>query len=313
VHALRYSLKRLLQLVPTLVFVSLAVFVLNHMAPGNPARILLGQHAYPSSVLKLERQLGLNVPLWQQYLLFLWHAVHLNLGISYQYRTPVVPIIEQHVGVTALLAVLSVCVTFVVSLTLAVASAVRRDGAVDHTVRVASMVLFAMPPFWIGIMLILLLAVDVPIFPVEGFGGSLGADLYHIVLPVLTVSAGGVVFILRSLRAKILQILSSDFVDAARSRGLSSARIVWRHVVPNALISTVTLLALNLGGLLGGAVIVENVFGLPGLGQLLVQAVEARDYPLVEGLALFFALCVITANFLADVTYSLLDPRVSLE
>lgn len=310
---LRYGVRRLAQLVPTLILVTLSVFVLSHLAPGNPARIILGQHAYPAAMRQLERELGLNVPLWQQYLLFVWHAVHLNLGISYTYRTPVGPIIGQHIGVTVYLVVLSIALTFVLSLAVAVASAVRVDGLVDHVVRVAAMVMFAMPPFWIGIMLILLLAVDVPLLPVEGFGGSAGSDLYHLVLPVLTVSAGLIVIIVRPLRAKIVQILSTDFVDAARARGLSPSRIVWRHVVPNALISTVTLLALNLGYLLGGTVIVENVFGLPGLGQLLVQSVEARDYPVVEGLALFFALAVIAVNFLADIAYTLLDPRVSLE
>jgi peptide/nickel transport system permease protein len=313
VQTLRHAGRRLAQMVPTLLLVTLAVFVLSHMAPGNPARILLGQHAYPAAVRALSRQLGLDVPLWQQYLLFLWRALHLNLGISYSYRTAVGPIIGEHLGVTLALVVLSIALTFVLSLLLAVAAAVRVDAFADHAVRVAAMVLFAMPPFWLGIMLILLLAVDVPLFPVQGFGGSLGADLYHLVLPVLTVSAGLIVLILRPLRSKIVQILSSDFVDAARARGLTSRRIVWRHVVPNALISTVTLLALNLGYLLGGTVIVENVFGLPGLGQLLVQSVEARDYPVVEGLALFFAVAVIAVNFLADIAYTLLDPRVSLE
>lgn len=312
-QTLRYAGRRLAQMVPTLVFVTLAVFVLSHLAPGNPVRIILGQHAYPAAMAKLSRELGLDVPLWQQYVLFVWHAVHLNLGISYTYRTAVGPIIGEHMGVTVLLVVLAIALTFVVSLALAVAAAVRVDGLADHAVRVAAMILFAMPPFWIGIMLILLFAVDVPMFPVQGYGGSLTSDLYHLVLPVVTVSAGLVVLILRPLRSKIAQILSSDFVDAARARGLSSRRIVWRHVVPNALISTVTLLALNLGYLLGGTVIVENVFGLPGLGQLLVQAVEGRDYPIVEGLALFFAAAVIVINFLADIAYTLLDPRVSLE
>ena len=312
-QTLRYTGRRLLQMVPTLVFVTLAVFALSHMAPGNPARILLGQHAYPAAVAKLSRELGLDVPLWQQYLLFIWHALHLNLGISYTYRTAVGPIIGEHMGVTIWLVVLSIVLTFFIALFLAVAAAVRVDGPVDHAVRVAAMILFAMPPFWLGIMLILLLAVDVPLFPVQGYGGSLSSNLYHLVLPVLTVSAGLIVLILRPLRSKIVQTLSSDFVDAARARGLSSSRIVWRHVVPNALISTVTLLALNLGYLLGGTVIVENVFGLPGLGPLLVQAVEARDYPIVEGLALFFAVAVVVINFLADIAYTLLDPRVSLE
>ena len=302
-----------MQMVPTLFFVSLAVFALSHLAPGNPVRIILGQHAYPAAIAQLTRELGLNVPLWQQYVLYVWHALHMNLGISYSYRTAVGPIIGEHMGVTVFLVVLSIAVTFVVALVLAVAAAVRVDGLVDHGVRVAAMVLFAMPPFWIGIMLILLLAVDVPVFPVQGYGGSVAADLYHLVLPVATVSAGLVVLILRPLRSKIVQILSSDFVDAARARGLSAQRVVWRHVVPNALIGTVTLLALNLGYLLGGTVIVENVFGLPGLGQLLVQSVEARDYPVVEGLALFFAVAVVIINFLADIAYTLLDPRVSLD
>lgn len=312
-QTLRYAGRRLTQMIPTLVFVTLAVFVLSHLAPGNPVRILLGQHAYPAAVAQLTRELGLNVPLWQQYVLFVWHALHLNLGISYTYRTPVGPILGEHMGVTVFLVVLGIVLTFFVSLFLAVAAAVRVDGVVDHAVRVVAMVLFALPPFWLGIMLILVFAVDLPIFPVQGYGGSVAADLYHLVLPVLTVSAGLVVLILRPLRNKIAQILSSDFVDAARARGLSPSRIVWRHVVPNALISTVTLLALNLGYLLGGTVIVENVFGLPGLGQLLVQSVEARDYPVVEGLALFFAVAVVIINFLADIAYTLLDPRVSLE
>lgn len=312
-QTLRYTGRRLAQMIPTLIFVSLAVFILSHLAPGNPVRIILGQHAYPAAIKALSHQLGLDVPLWQQYVLFLWHATHLNLGISYTYRTAVGPIIAEHMGVTLLLVVLSIILTFFVALFLAVAAAVRVDSLIDHSVRVLAMVLFAMPPFWLGIMLILVFAVDVPIFPVQGYGASLSGDIYHLVLPVLTVSAGLVVLILRPLRSKIAQVLSSDFVDAARARGLSAQRIVWRHVVPNALISTVTLLALNLGYLLGGTVIVENVFGLPGLGQLLVQSVEARDYPVVEGLALFFAVGVIVINFVADIAYTLLDPRVSLE
>jgi peptide/nickel transport system permease protein len=312
-HYLRYTGKRLLQIVPVLILVTIVVFALGHLAPGDPARLILGQHANPAALRELRHQLGLDVPVWLQYFIYIGHLVHLNLGISYTYRTSVGALIGEHMGVTLMLTVLSIILTFVVTLLMAVAAAVRVDGATDHVVRVAAMVLFAMPPFWLGIMLILVLAVDVPIFPVQGFGGNLPHQLYDLVLPVCTISAGLIVLILRPLRSKIVQLLSSDFVDAARARGLSTSRIVWRHVVPNALISTVTLLGLNMGWLLGGTVVIENVFGLPGLGQLLVQSVMARDYPVIEGLALFFALGVIVINFLADIAYTLLDPRVSLE
>lgn len=313
VQRIAYAGKRLIQILPVLFLVTLAVFALGHLAPGDPARIILGQHATPADLAKLRHQLGLDAPLWQQYVDYIGNLLHLNFGISYVYRTGVGALISSHMEVTVLIAVLSTVVTFFVTLLVAVLSAVRADRAADHIVRVGSMVLFAMPPFWLGIILILVLAVDVPIFPVEGYGSDIASQMYHLVLPIATVSAGLIALILRPLRSKIIQLLSSDFVDAAKARGLGTRRIIWRHVVPNALISTVTLLGLNMGYLLGGTVVIENVFGLPGLGQLLVASVMARDYPVVEGLALFFALAVILVNFLADLAYTFLDPRVSLE
>lgn len=310
---LAYTGKRFLQVIPVLFFVTILVFVLAHLAPGDPAVLILGQHATHKAVLMVRHQLGLDRPLWYQYFLYLDHVVHFNLGISYVYRSGVGALIASHMAVTLLIAVLCTAVTFFVTLFLAVLAAIRAERAIDHAIRVFAMVLFAMPPFWLGIMLILVFAVNIPLFPVQGFGDTIAAHLYHVDLPVLTISAGLIALILRPLRGKIVQILSSDFVDAAKARGLSASRIVWRHVVPNALISTVTLLGLNMGFLLGGTVVIENVFGLPGLGQLLVSSVMARDYPVVEGLALFFAVAVIFVNFLADLTYTFLDPRISLE
>lgn len=308
----RFVGRRLLQTVPLLVVMLFVVFVLVRLAPGDPAQTLLGLHATPARVAHLDRELGLERPLLEGYLSYGWNALHGNLGVSVKAQTPVGRIIARRAGVTVWLLVGALALSLLLAVPVALLAAVRRDRFVDHAVRTASVLGLAVPTFWLGLMLVSFFALPTGLFPVSGFGQGVTGHLRSIFLPALTLAIGIAPIQVRALRVSLLSVLNCDYVAAVRAVGLSERRVLLRHVLPNAVSASLALMAAQLGVILFGEVIVENVFALPGLGQTMVQAVIQRDYPVVQGLTLVAALLVVGMNLLVDVMQVAIDPRVEL-
>jgi peptide/nickel transport system permease protein len=307
-----YILRRIVQAIPVLIGITLASFLLIHLVPGDPARIILGARATPQAIADLNHQLGLDRSLVAQYASFVGGAVHLDFGDSIKQNTAIGPLLGSRVGVTLFLLIYAVIISIVVAVPLAIVSALRRNRPADHAIRLFSMVTFAMPSFLLGLLLILFFSLKLGWLPTAGYGDTFPEHVKSLTLPAITVGLYLAPILLRTLRVGIIETLGTEFVEAARARGLSERRVVLKHVLRNSLISTVTVLGLNVGFLLSGLVIIENVFALPGMGSELVNAILARDYPMVQALTLIFGVAVVMINLLTDLLYAQLDPRVRL-
>jgi peptide/nickel transport system permease protein len=308
----RFVLFRPLQLVPVLIGISIITFILVRLIPGDPARILLGTRATPTALANIRAQFGLDEPLWLQYFFFVKNVAAGEMGKSIVFKIDVLRLIATRIEPTLVLVVGSVLLSLLIAVPLAGLSARNRGGAVDHVVRLISTAGLGLPAFWLGLMLIILFSVKLDLFPVSGYGRTLVEKLHHMVLPCLTVALSLSAVLTRSLRASMLVELQSDQATAARARGLSERAVFRRHVLPNSLVPTVNLLAVNIGWLIGGTVVVESVFAIPGMGQLLVRGIFSRDYMVVQGVAMVFAVATVLVNFAADILTVAIDPRVKL-
>ena len=308
-----FVVQRLLLLVPVAVGVTIVVFFMVHLIPGDPAATILGIHATPQTIALLHQQWGLNRPLPSQYWLFLDRLLHGNLGQSLYYGTSVSSLILSHLPPTLWLLGYATVLTVLISVPLAVLAASRRDGIRDHVVRAVPLVGLGMPQFWLGFLLIYGFAISLRIFPVSGYGSGFTGHLRSMFLPGLTVAFALTPVVIRSLRASMLNVLTADYVVTARSKGVPPRRLFLRHVLRNAVIPAITVLGINIGFLIGGTVIIENVFAIPGIGQLMINSIFQRDFPVVQGVTLVFAVLVVLVNLLADMTYASLDPRVSFD
>jgi peptide/nickel transport system permease protein len=305
-----FVLHRLVLLIPVAFGVTVVVFFMIHLIPGDPAVTILGIHATPHAIAILHAEWGLNRPLISQYWLFLDRLVHGNLGLSLIYGTSAGSLIIDRLPVTLWLICYAFVLTIVISVPLAMLAASRKDGVRDQVVRAVPVLGLGMPAFWVALMLQYLLAVHLHVFPVTGYGSGVGGHLRSIFLPALTVSIGLCPVVIRALRASMLEVLTAEYITTARSKGVAGIRLLVRHVLRNAVIPAVTVLGVNVAWLIGGTLIVENVFALPGIGQLMVQSIFARDFPVVQGVTLVFGVLVVLINLLTDVGYALLDPRV---
>lgn len=305
-----YIVRRTLTLIPVFLGLSLTIFLLIRLIPGDPAQVMLGFRATPQAIAQLHRAWHLDGPLWQQYLGFLQRLVTGDLGTSVQYQVPVRDLLASRVQETLLLAFLSMLLSMVVAVPLAAISATHRDSWPDQLIRIVTLLGFTMPSFWLALLLMLLLGSKLRVLPIAGYGSSFGDHLYHLILPSIIVAFSVFPLIVRTLRSGMLDVLSMDFVKTARAKGLSRHTVLYRHVIRNALIPTIAIVGVNMGFLLGGAVVIESVFGLPGVGYLLINGIEARDYPLVEAGALVLAMIFVLVNFVTDITYTLVDPRI---
>jgi peptide/nickel transport system permease protein len=305
-----FVLHRLLLLIPVAFGVTVVVFFMIHLIPGDPARTILGIHATPQAIAILHKQWGLDRPLISQYWLFVDRLVHGNLGQSLYYGVPAAGLIMNRLPVTLWLIGYTIVLTVLISVPLAMLAASRKDGIRDHLVRAVPVLGLGMPPFWVGLMLQYGLAVSVRAFPVTGFGSGFTGHLRSMFLPALTVTVGLCPVVIRALRASMLEVLTADYVTTARSKGVSGIRLLVKHVLRNAVIPAITVLGVNVAYLIGAALIVEDVFAIPGIGQLMVQSIFARDFPVVQGVTLVFAVLVVLINLLTDVGYAVLDPRV---
>jgi peptide/nickel transport system permease protein len=302
-----FLVRRVLLTIPVLLGVATLVFFLIHLVPGDPAVSMLGEGAAPAEVEKLRERLGLDRPLLQQYVSFLSGLVRGELGLSFRYNRPVTQEILGRLPATAELAAAAMLVALLIALPLGILSAVFRGGAIDHVAMTVSLLGISIPTFWLGPMLALIFAVELGWFPVAGRGGP-----EHLVLPAITLGGALAAILARMTRASLLEELRELYVLAARARGVSRARSIIRHAFRNSLIPVVTLTGLQVGALLTGAIITETIFAWPGLGRLLIQAINARDYPLVQGAILFIAVTYVGVNLLTDIIYGWLDPRIRI-
>jgi peptide/nickel transport system permease protein len=309
-----YVVRRLIQLVPIVLGVTVLVFFLIHLVPGDPARTILGNHATPQKVALLHHEWGLDKPLPVQYWRFLGRMVRGDLGSSLFYSVPAGRLVVQRLPPTLWLIGLGTLFSVLIAVPLAALAATKRDRLPDQIVRAVPLVGLGFPPFWLGIMLLLAFGLHLGRgFPVGGYGSGVLGHLHSMFLPSLTVALAIAPILVRSLRASLLEVFESDYVTTARSKGLSERRVLVRHALRNAVISTVSVLGVNIGFLVGGTLVIEQVFALPGIGQLMINSIFQRDFPVVQAVTLVFSIMVVLVYLLTDVVHALLDPRVRFD
>lgn len=302
----RYILKRILLMVPVLLGVILVVFIMNHISPGNPARILAGENASEEAVAALTEELGLNDPLYIQFFNYVKGIVtKFDLGTSYQTRRPVIDELMDRFPTTAKLALISICISAVVGISLGIISAVKQNTIIDHLSTGFALLGVSMPAFWAGMMLILVFAIYLKWLPVSGIDGW-----KNWIMPAFTSSMVGMATITRMTRSSMLDVICQEYIVTARAKGLSEQVIVVKHALKNALIPIITVLGIQLGTMLGGAVLTESVFSIPGLGKFMVDSIKNRDYPVVQGGVLLLAIVFSLVNLIVDIIYAYVDPRI---
>lgn len=308
-----FIMRRLVALLPTLIVPLLLVFTLLHLSPGDPAAVMLGADATPQQVQALREQLGLNDPFLVQLLNWLGRMATLDLGESIFLRMPVIDAIVQRLEPTIMLTLYALTIAVVVGMVSGIVAAVNRNGILDQLSMTVAMVGVSMPEFWFGLMLIVVFAVEFRLFPVAGYtplDQGFWACLWSLTLPAVSVGLVQAGFIARITRSSMLDVIGEDFIRTARAKGLPSRVVVLRHALKNALIPVLTVIGITFAVLMGGAIAIESVFNIPGIGRLLVNAVARRDYPVIQGVVLFMALTFIFINLFVDILYGLIDPRV---
>jgi peptide/nickel transport system permease protein len=314
----RYLARRLLLLVPVLVGVSIVIFGVLHLSPGDPAEIMLGSQATQEDLARLRASLGLNEPLPVQYAHWMAHVVRGDLGRSIWRKRPVLPEVLGRLGATLLLTGTALLLSTIGGLALGVSSAAWPRSLLDRFSAVASLFGASMPSFWLGIVLMVVFALWLGWLPASGMfapygGGGVGDLLSHLILPAVTLAAASITIIARLTRSTMLETLGQDYVRTARAKGVAEGGVLLRHGLKNALIPIVTVVGVQAGYLLGGAVLTETVFAWPGVGTLMVQGILARDFPLVQGCVLVVALAFAVINLGVDLLYAWLDPRIRYE
>jgi len=302
----RYTLKRLLETLPTLLGIMIVVFFFIRALPGDPARLYAGQEATANEVEVIRERFGLDAPLPVQFGRFAVALTQGSLGVSYRSNLPVTRVIGRHFVATLWLSLLAIALASLVGIGLGVLAAYARGSFFDLLMTVLSILGISTPSFFLAILLIYLFAVDLGVLPVTG-----SVSVRGLVLPTVALAANSLGTIARFSRSSLLEVINQDFVRTARAKGLAAAAVLNKHALKNALIPVVTIMGLQFGFLLSGAIIVETVFNFPGLGWLLIQSVNARDYPVLQGLMLVFALEFVLINVLVDVLYGVIDPRIS--
>ena len=309
--SLNYVVVRLAQIVPTFFLIMVVIFVLVRLLPGDPTSAVLGIHATDEAVERINAKLGLDRPIPVQFGLFFENFLRGDLGDSIILKVPVMQLVLDRLPVTLFLTAFAAVLAVILAVPMAIISAIRRDSLLDNAIRAGFQVGLSMPVFYIGIVLLTFLAAKLRWFPVGGFGDSFGDNLYHLFLPALTLALSLSAVLMRNLRSSIIDVLDAEYVDFARAKGLRNRLVLGRHVLRNALISTVALFGLNVGTLFAGAVITESVFAIPGVGRLLIDSIYGRDYPVIQGMTLVLAILVSLVFLVTDLVQAWLDPRVS--
>jgi peptide/nickel transport system permease protein len=311
---LSYIVRRLLQMIPVIFGCTLVVFFMVHLIPGDPARTMLGVHATPQGVAQLHKQWGLDKPLWEQYTTYLGKLLHGDMGTSLFYELDVRTLIMDRIGPTLWLLLLATLLSVLIAVPLATLAATKKDAVRDQVIRFVPMFGLGMPPFWVGIIFLLVFSLNLGrLFPVGGYGHGFTGHIHSMFLPGLTIAVSIAPILIRSLRASLLDVLESDYITTARAKGIPERRVLLRHAVRNGVISMVTVLGLNVAYLVGGTLVVEKVYALPGIGSLMIDSIFQRDFTVVQAITLVFAILVVIVNLVTDIIHSLLDPRVRFD
>ncbi|MDZ7276690.1 ABC transporter permease [Pantoea eucrina] len=310
---LELIVKRLLLAIPTLLLVSIMVFALQKLLPGDPVLAMAGEERDPAVIAQLRAEYHLDDPLPTQYLAWVGNALHGDLGMSLRTKTPVTSLIASKLPVTLELSLLAMLIALAIGISMGIAAAVRKDSWIDHTTNVVALSGISVPHFWLGILLIMLFSVHLRWLPASGFvplSEDVMQNLKTLLLPALVLGSGLAATLMRHTRAAMIGVLQADYIRTARAKGLLPPRVVLKHALRNALMPIVTLTTLLFGELLGGAVLTEQVFTLPGFGKMIVDAVFNRDYAVVQGVVLVVAIGFLLLNLLADVLYVLINPKM---
>lgn len=308
-----YILKRILQMIPVLFVITIIIFWGIRLIPGNPALTVLGEKAPQYAIEAMEKKMGLDQPIWKQYLIYLNDLIHLDLGTSIRLKQPVIELFRERSVITITYTVMSTLFTLLIGIPAGYLAGMTKKGFLSKGITSVALVFLSLPSFWFAILLLFLFGLKLGWVPVGGWGSTWPEHIHSMLLPAFTGAIGSVGLLIRNIQSGVQKILARDYVDFARSKGLAKKIIRSRYVLKNVMVSTITLIAMRVTSTLGGSVIIETVFALPGLGSLLVNAINGRDYILVQGTVLLYALIVLAVTLITDITYSFIDPRVKLQ
>jgi peptide/nickel transport system permease protein len=310
-----YLAKRLLSLLPILFVVSTFVFMIIHLTPGDPASVMLGEEATQQEINTLREQLGLNQPLYQQYFLWIGNALRGNLGYSYFMKVPVTEAIISRLGPTLSLAVLAQLLAVVIAIPVGILSARKRGSVTDQSLMSMSLLGISVPSFLLSLFLVLLFTVKLKWLPVAGYkplDDGVWNHLKYLIIPALALGTINAALISRMTRSSMLEVLNSNYVKTARSKGVKERNVIYRHALRNAFLPILTVIGQTFAGLVAGAAVLETIFNIPGVGQLIINSVERRDYSVLQGTVLFVTVAFVFINLLIDLLYAVIDPRVRL-
>ena len=311
----RYLARRILFIIPVALLVSFMTFMIIHIIPGDPARLLLGEFATPQSLAALRQQLGLDKPLIEQFALWLWQLFHGNLGQSIQLQQPVLDAITQRLPVTMELGICSLIFSLAIAFPLGIYSATHRNTGLDWLMNVLILLSTAIPSFVLGLVLIFVFAVTIRIFPAGGyipFNQDPLNNIRDLILPMVALGTGAVAGNMRQIRANMIEVLGQDYIRMARAKGIGERKINYSHALRNAVIPVLTIIGIQVGSIIAGTFVIETIYLWPGVGQLAVTSIFSKDYPVVQGIVLLSAFAYMGANLLVDISYVLLDPRIRL-
>jgi len=301
---------RILDAIPTMLLVLTLVFLALRLLPGDPALVALGENATADQLALFRAKLGLDVPLWQQYITFVLNVVRLHFGNSYMNGAPIGDLLQENLPYTVELAAAATVVGVLIGMPLGVVSATRRGGAADYGSRLFALLGFAVPDFYLGALFLIFLSLDFGLFPINGGGDGVIDNLWHLILPALTLGLIMAAFVSRLTRSTLLEVLGRDYVRTARAKGAREPRVIFRHALRNALLPVATGLSLSILSTLSGSVAIEVIFGRPGLGSMLINGIETRDYPVIQADLIVFSLFVVLVNLVMDLLNVFIDPRI---
>jgi len=300
-----YIIRRLISMIPVLIGITLITFILINVVPGDPVVNMMGKRVDAQTIANIRHQLGLDRPLYIQYFDFLFKAAKGDLGRSFYNHQDVMKSILQRFPVTVKLALSSMIVSIIIGLSVGIVSSVKQYTFFDHSSMIIALMGISAPVFWVAIILQLIFGLKLKWFPISGFSG-----IEYMVLPAITLGTRFAATIARMTRSSMLEVIRQDFIRTARAKGLSERVVIYKHALKNAMIPVITIIGLQVGGLLTGSILTESVFGIPGLGRLSIEAINNRDFPVIQGTVLFTALVFVFTNLIVDISYSFLDPRI---
>ncbi|AST93884.1 glutathione ABC transporter permease GsiC [Sutcliffiella cohnii] len=310
----KYILRRIINMIPTLLIVAIIVFLITRMIPGDPAAVMLGPQASVQEIEALTEQLGLNEPLYVQFFDYIKNLLKGDLGNSLAYNQPVIDLIKDRFPNTVVLAISALLIAIMIGVPAGMIAATRQNSLLDYAVTTVSLIGVSMPVFWLGVMLVLFFSVNLGWFPATGMGSmedGIGKYVSHLILPSITLATIPMAQFARITRSSMLEVISQDYVKTARSKGLAEFFVIGKHAFKNALTPLLTVLGLQVSSLLGGAVLTETIFSWPGMGLLIMNAIDKRDFVVVQGTVLFIALIFVVVNLLIDILYKVVNPKIN--